>query len=269
MALDKYREINRVNWDERVPVHMTSEMYDVEGFMAGQNPLPQLQIDELGDVRGRSMIHLQCHFGIDTLSWARLGAVVTGIDFSRPAVEAAQKISEESGVPGRFIEADVYQVPNLVDEQFDIVYTGVGALCWLPDIEGWAEVVARLLKPGGTFYIHEFHPVLWALDADRTDGVLAITEPYFETADPNRWEDIGTYADGDATFEHTVTYEWNHGMGEIITSLIDVGLRIEFLHEQRTSVIGMLPVMIETEEGWTLPEKVDRVPMMYSIKAIK
>ena len=269
MALDRYMQANRTNWDERVPVHVASEMYDVKGFIAGYNPLPDVQMDELGDVRGKTMVHLQCHFGLDTLSWARLGAEVTGIDFSPQAIEAAQRISEESGVPGRFIEADVYRAPSLLSRQFDIVYTGVGALCWLPDIKGWAGVVGQLLKPGGTFYIHEFHPVLWALDADRTDGMLSMTEPYFETVDPNRWEDIGTYADEDATFENTVTYEWNHSMGEIITSLIEVGLRIEFLHEQRTSVISVLPGMIETEEGWTLSEKKERTPMMYSIRAVK
>ncbi len=269
MTSTKYTDVNRTNWDERVPVHVASEMYAVEGFMAGGNPLPAVQMDELGDVRGRTMVHLQCHIGLDTLSWTRLGAEVTGIDFSPQAIEAARRISEESGVAGRFIEGDVYQTHLLLERQFDIVYTGVGALCWLPDVKRWAEVVGRLLNPGGTFYIHEFHPVLWALDADRTDGVLAMTEPYFETAEPNRWEGIGTYADENATFESTVTYEWNHGMGEIITSLIQAGLRIEFLHEQPTCVISVLPGMIETEEGWVLPGKTMQAPMMYSIRAVK
>ncbi len=242
-------------------------MYDVVGFKSGRNPLPSVEMKEMGEVRGKTLLHLQCHFGLDTLSWARLGAIVTGLDFSGEAIQAAQKISEESGVPGRFIQSDLYTAESVLDEQFDIVYTGVGALCWLPDIQDWAKVVARFVKPTGIFYIHEFHPVLWSLDDERKDGGLCMAYPYFETSTPNRWVDNRTYTDGDVRLENAITYEWNHGLGEIITALITSGLRIEFLHEHRTAVIQILPGMIEVEEGWQLPEGTERVPLMYSIKA--
>ena len=270
MAIDDRLRANRASWDERVPIHVGSDFYDAEAFKAGGSKLDAIDVEQMGDVRGKSLLHLQCHFGLDTLSWARLGATVTGVDFSAPAIAAARKLSEESGVPGLFVEAELYDTPESLKEEFDIVFTGCGALCWLPDIRRWAEVVARCLKPGGVFYIREGHPVLWSLDDEETDGVIRIRFPYFEQERANRWEDPLDYADEKARLSNAVTYEWNHGMGEIVTALIDTGLRIDFLREHRFCDWKALPQMVRGEDGfWRLPEGEERVPLMYSIRAIR
>ncbi|MPZ99416.1 MAG: methyltransferase domain-containing protein [Dehalococcoidia bacterium] len=267
--MDEYRETNRLNWDSRVPVHVASRAYDWEGFVAGGSSLDPVEVEELGDVSGKRLLHLQCHFGRDTLSWARLGATVTGIDFSPAAIEAARRLSAESGVPGRFVEAELYDSPNILDERFDIVYTGIGALCWLPDIRGWAEVVARFLEPGGRLYLREGHPGLWALDDERDDRLLVTRYPYFETPEPQRWVTPNTYTDG-PELEHPTTYEWNHGLGEIVTALIDAGLRLEFLHEHRFVDWQALPWMVRADPGrYRLPEGDERLPLMYSLRAVK
>jgi SAM-dependent methyltransferase len=270
MPLDKYRSANRASWDEMVPIHVRSEFYDVDGFRAGESSLKRIDVEEVGDVRGKSLLHLQCHFGLDTLSWARLGATVTGIDFSGKAVEAARALGRETGIPGRFIECELYDAPAVVDERFDIVYTGLGALCWLPDIHRWAAVVAHFLKPGGTFYIREAHPVLWSLDEAGTKGALEITQPYFEVVQPMRFDDGSDYADPEASLENRVTYEWNHGLGEIVTSLIEAGLRIELVREHRECDWRHMPQMVKGADGfWRLPEKPERLPLMYSIRAFR
>ena len=270
MPLDKHRSANRASWDERVSIHVGSEFYDVAAFKEGKSSLKPVDVEALGDVRGRSLLHLQCHFGLDTLSWARLGATVTGIDFSPRAVEAARALSRETGIPGRFIECELYEAPIVLDERFDIVYTGLGALCWLPDIRRWAEVVAHFLKPAGTFYIREGHPVLWSLGEVGTKGVLEITQPYFEVVEPIRWEDDRDYADPEASLENRVTYEWNHGLGEIVTSLVGAGLRIEFVREHQECDWQPLPQMVRGADGfWRLPERPERLPLMYSIRAVK
>jgi SAM-dependent methyltransferase len=270
MSFDEYRSANRASWDERVPIHVESDFYDVAGFKAGRSGLRAVDIEALGDVRGKTLLHLQCHFGLDTLSWARLGALVTGIDFSGKAVEAARALSRETGISGRFIECELYEASSVLDERFDIVYTGVGALCWLPDIRRWAGVVAHFLKPGGTFYIRESHPVLWSLDDAGTRGVLEITRPYFEVVEPMRYEDDADYADATASVENRVTYEWNHGLGEIVTSLIEAGLRIEFLREHQECDWQHLAQMVRGEDGfWRLPERPERLPLMHSIRAVR
>ncbi len=215
-------------------------------------------------------MHLQCHFGMDTLSWAKLGATVTGIDFSPKAVEAAKLLSEQSGVSGRFIEAELYDSPSILSEQFDIVYTGVGAINWLPDIKGWAEVVSHFLKPGGLFYIREAHPVLWSLEDDREDDKLIIRYPYFETTEPEKFEEEGTYTDGGEVLGKSTIYAWNHGLSEVMTALIDVGLKIEAFREYRFCEWQALTVMESGEDGrWRLPRNEERLPLMYSILARK
>ena len=271
--MDRYRTANRLSWDERVPIHVASKTYDVAGFLSDSTEISgvvRFDKEHIGDVRGKSLLHLQCHFGRDTLSWARLGAIVTGVDFSRPAIEAARSLSEESGVPGRFILSELYDTPSAVAEHFDIVYTGVGALCWLPDIRGWADVVGKLLKPGGVFYIREGHPVLWCLDDETEDAALSIRYPYFETADPMKFVESSTYTDGDASLDHSTTYVWNHGIGEIVTALIDAGLQLEYLHEHPFCNWKGSPWMIEGQDGlWRLPDHRERAPLMYSIRAVK
>ena len=272
MPLDPHREANRLNWEDRVPIHLKSREY--EDFASDPRKLSRVvesDSEELGDVRGKSLLHLQCHIGRDTLSWAKLGATVTGVDFSPRAIEAAKKLSEVSGVPGRFIESELYDAPTVLSEEFDIVYTGVGALCWLPDIRRWAAVVAGFLKRGAVFYIREGQPVMWSLDDKREDEALVIGFPYFETAEPMRFDDEETTYMGDGSkLDHTTIFVWNHGLGEIVSALIDVGLRIESLKEYQFCELQALPTMQKGDDGrWRLPEHAERLPLMYSLRAVE
>jgi SAM-dependent methyltransferase len=273
MPLDEFRAANRANWDDRVPIHLKAKtFYDIDGFKADPERISEMvEFDrsELGDVTGKSLLHLQCHIGHDTLSWARLGAVVTGVDFSEPAIAAAREISEASGTPGRFVLAELYDSPDVLPEQFDIVYTGTGALIWLPDIAGWARVAAKFVKPGGTLYVRDGHPVLHTIDLDRTDGHLEITLPYFEGG-PQRWDEDMTYVEVPEKVEHSVQYEWTHGLGETVTALIETGFRIEALKEYQFLEWQAMPSMVQGDDGrWRLPEGQDRVPMMFSIRATR
>ena len=268
-----YRRANRDNWDDRVPIHVASDLYDVEGFLADPDRLStvvEFDREILGDVTGKRLVHLQCHFGKDTLSWARLGAQVTGVDFSEAALAAARDLAARAGLDARFVLSELYDAPAAVGERFDVVYTGVGALNWLPDIRGWAEVVAALLVPEGTLYLRESHPVLWGLDWREDDDSLVIRFPYFETAEPVSWDDGCTYA-GDGTVARTRTYEWNHGIGEIFNALTGAGLRITHYEEYRHLEWKGVPHMEEDEQGrwWLPPAQRDLVPLSYSLMAVK
>lgn len=280
---DLYYETNRRWWDGVVPIHEASRGYDREGFLRGEKPLCPVELAELGPrVAGKSLLHLQCHFGMDTLAWARLGARVTGLDFSEPAIEAARRLSADSGIPGRFVHANVYDAAQVLGETFDIVYTGIGALCWLPDVAGWARVAAACVAPGGALYLYESHPVLWAL-GERDDGVLALEQPYFERPEPDLWEGDTTYTDGPKV-PFRRNYGWNHGLGEIVNALIAAGLRLEFVHEHREvawrALPSLLPVGADAAPGadgryqsnrmWRLPDaQRDLAPLMYSLLACK
>ena len=273
MKLDKYRSANLANWNDRVPIHLKSKtVYNIEEFKADPDritPVVEFDRHELGDVTGKSLLHLQCHIGDDTLSWARLGAKVTGVDFSENAIAAARNISRESGTPGRFVLSELYESPNVLPETFDIVYTGNGALCWLPDIAGWAQVVARFVRPGGSFYIREAHPTFQSLDQERVDGKLEITLPYFEST-PQRWDEETTYVKVEAKMAHATHYEWNHGLGEIVTALIETGFRIEQLKEYQFLEWQAMPSMVKGDDSkWRLPEGSERLPLMYSVQATR
>ncbi|MGH6903177.1 MAG: class I SAM-dependent methyltransferase [Geminicoccaceae bacterium] len=271
MTLDRFRSANRIHWNERAEFNLRT--WDVEGFLADPGRLSKMvEADrhEVGEVRGRSLIHLQCHFGLDTLSWARLGAEVTGVDFAPGAIAAAIDLAKRAGLHARFVEADVYRTPAAVRDAFDIVYTSGGVLCWLPDISGWASVVSELLKPGGTFYIHEAHPVLWALEDERADDQLVIGRPYFATLQPKRWDDDPLWDEGRPRLPHMTCYEWSHGLGEIVSALIDCGLTIRSLKEHRRCLWQPLRFMVPDSQGWwRLPEGSERLPLMYSIRASK
>ncbi len=277
MPMDRHRATNRAMWDEAVPVHMAAPGYSVQKFLDGQTVLHQRDIDEMGDVQGQSLLHLQCHFGLDTLSWARLGARVTGVDFSEPAIAAARDLAAQANLEATFVLSELYDAPENVEGQFDIVYTGIGALNWLPDIKGWARVAAGFMRPGGRFYLVEGHPMLWSLDDEREDGGLVVSATYFETEKPNRWEGGADYADPKHSLENNLTFEWNHGLGEIVTALIEAGLSIEWVHEHRSVYWKALPHMIsasgedrwEVKDEWRLPDdQGDNVPLMYSISAV-
>lgn len=258
---------NRANWDDRTPIHLRSAFYDVEGWLtSGRGPRSR-EVDALGDVSGLSLLHLQCHIGLDTLAWARAGAFVTGLDFSQPAVDAARGIAERAGLSdrSRFVCADVHDaVDALGGEQFDIVYVSLGALCWLPSVDAWAGQVGALLRTGGRFYIHDGHPLAWAM----SDDGLEIEYTYFEEPEPFVDDSDVTYADGDARLTSTRSYEWNHGLGQIVTSLIRRGLRIDRLEEHDWTVWQRWPFLVPDDDGlWRMPAGRPRIPLTFTIVA--
>ena len=264
--MDERLEINRTNWNERTPVHAASAFYDVEGFRAGQTTLREIELREVGEVSGRSLLHLQCHFGLDTMSWARQGAKATGIDFSDAAIDLARSLNEDLGLGTRFICSNVYDLPKVLDEQFDIVFTSYGVLTWLPDLDGWAEVIDNHLKPGGVFYMVEFHPFMCILEPsesgemDTAHGYLH-EELFFEGNEPS-------YA-GSEPIE-SPCYEWHHSLGEIVSALTGAGIRIEFLHEFTFCGYRAFPNMELGQDGWWRFEKHnDSIPQMFSIRATK
>jgi SAM-dependent methyltransferase len=261
-------EANRAMWDERVPIHVAGDFYAVEEFRSRAQRLTvrEFEIDELGDVDGRTLLHLQCHFGLDTLSWGRLGARVTGLDFSGPAVAAATALARDTGIDAEFVQADLYDAVSALDgRQFDVVYTGKGAIGWLPDIRRWADVCATLLAPGGTFYLSEFHPAgnVFAWES------LELEFSYFDPA-PTFDDSSGTYADFDAVTSHNASYQWQHTLGAVITALIDAGLRIEFLHEQAFTLFRRWPFLEERDDrSFVLPAGIPNLPLMFSVRAVK
>jgi len=266
--MESYLETNRRHWDELVAIHLRSAYYDLEAFKAGQSSLHALEIEELGNVAGKTMLHLQCHFGIDTLSWARRGADVTGADFSTEAIAAARRLAAETGAAARFIESAVYTLPDKLDEQFDIVFTSYGVLSWLPDIRRWAAVVAHFLRPGGTFYVAELHPIGGIFDTSADE--LRVNGPYFSTGEPLRFDDDGSYAGLEAKVTNRTTFSWPHPVSEVVTALIDAGLRIEFIHEFPYSIERWFPFMERGDDGyWHMPENFPSIPLLYSIRAHK
>jgi SAM-dependent methyltransferase len=271
-----YREVNRASWDERVPAHVASPDYAVGRF--GEDPLflsevVRFDLPRLGDIRGLETVHLQCHIGTDTVSLARLGARVTGLDFSEPAIEQARLIADQAGVEATFVVGDLYDAVALLGRgRFDLVYTGIGALCWLPDIRRWAEVVATLLRPGGGVFLREGHPVLWALADARPDGLLVLDFPYFERRDPIVWDEGGTYVATDQVFESNITHEWNHGLAEIVTALLDAGMELTVLEEHNSVPWEALRGQMEHVHGdgwreWRLAERPERLPHSYTLRA--
>ncbi len=268
--MDEFIEANREMWEDRVDVHKDSKFYDVEGFLKGKQTLDPIELEEIGDVSGKSLLHLQCHFGMDTLSWVRLGAIATGMDFSEKAVNLAKKLSKQIGVETRFITSDIYKLKEVLDEEFDIVFTSGGVLTWLPDIVEWGKVAARYVKRGGFFYIREFHPFPFVFDDERDDEELKLRYPYFKTDEPLMFEDDSTYADSTAKLQSRKSYEWSHSLSSVINSLIDAGLRIDFFNEFPFTTWKALPFLMEEENGrWVMPSHQESMPLMYSLKATK
>lgn len=227
-------------------------------------------MEEIGAVEGKELLHLQCHFGLDTLCWARLGARATGADFSSAAIEQARKLAADVGLDARFVCSDLYELPDLLTEEFDIVYTSRGVLGWLPDIDRWARVVARFVRPGGFFYITEIHPVALVFDDD--DGVteLRLRYPYFSQADPLVVKTEGSYADRTAKVVQSVSYSWNHGLGEIVTALANAGLRVAFLHELPFCEWPVPFLQAQADGTHRLPPEHDgHLPLFFSLKASK
>lgn len=266
----QYTEANRRYWDGLVPHHLDSDYYDVAGFKAGGSTLNHIELEELGDVAGKSLLHLMCHFGLDTLSWARQGANVTGLDFSEVAVAAARRIAAECAIDARFVAGEVYEAPGVLDAQFDIVYMSYGVLFWLPDLRGWADVVASLLQPGGTFYMVEFHPMSGVFRQEGSEARLEVSIPYFTPDEPLRFDEDGTYAAPAAKLSDRVSYSWPHPVSEVVTALIDAGLEIQFFHEFPFSIEQSYPCCVRQPDGmFRLSEHDGSIPLLYSIKATK
>ena len=269
-TMDSYLQANCAQWNEVVSSHAESASYDVAGFKAGKNTLRPIEREELGDVKGRSLLHLQCHFGLDTMSWARLGAQVTGADFSQEAISLAQSLSWELGIDARFVCSNIFDLRDNLIGEFDVVFTSYGVLAWLPDLAEWAKIAAHFLRPGGTFYIVELHPLGSMFEYDTDSAELRWEYSYFGEPQPSKFESTNTYAAENAIVENTTTYEWSHSLGEIVTSLIDAGLTIEHLHEFAICCYQPFPCMTKGKDGWwRLPEKYRDIPMLFSIKARK
>ena len=275
VAVNDYSEINKANWDERAPAHAASPGYAIDRFLADPEFLSDVvrfDLPLLGDIRGLRGVHLQCHIGTDTISLARLGASMTGVDFSGPAVRQARALAAQTGADATFVESDVYEAADAVGSgQFDLVFTGIGALCWLPSIERWARVVASLLRPGGRLFIREGHPMLWSLGDSRPDGLLVVEYPYFERDEPMIFDEAGTYVSTDVVFKHTLTHEWNHGLGEIITALLGSGLTITGLTEHDSVPWEALPgqMTLLSSGEWRLTDRPWRLPHSYTLQAVK
>jgi len=245
---DDHFAANRELWDAWTRIHENSPMYDLESFRRGRCSLQPREVEEVGDVAGKRLLHLQCHFGQDTLSWARRGAVVTGVDFSPRAIDLARTLADDLALPATFVCAKVDDLADHLDGRFDVVFTSSGVLAWLPDLEAWARTIAHFLAPGGFFYIHEFHPAAFA--CDYAEGVTepVIRHPYFRTTEPLRFEESGSYG-GPEPGVIRVSYEWPHSLGEVVGALLAVGLRLESLREHPDSIFPHLPFLTQGEDG--------------------
>jgi len=273
--VEDYAELNRASWDERAPAHAASPDYGVDRFATDPAFLSEVvRFDRplLGDISGLRGVHLQCHIGTDTISLARLGATMTGLDFSPASIAQAHRIAGLAGADVRFVQAEVYDAPTVLEPRsFDLVYTGIGALCWLPDIARWAGVVAGLLRPGGRLFIREGHPMLWALEDGRPDRLLVVEYPYFEREEPMVFDEGGTYVETDAIFTHNRTHEWNHGLGEIVTALMNAGMDLTGLAEHDSVPWDALPGQMEQIEGgeWRLADRPWRLAHSYTLQAVR
>jgi ubiquinone/menaquinone biosynthesis C-methylase UbiE len=259
-----YLEINKQSWNKRTEFHVKSEFYDVEGFLKGKSSLNDIELNLLGDVRGKRILHLQCHFGQDTISLARLGAVVTGVDLSDGAIGQAQELAQQAGVAAEFICCDVYNLPQYLDQQFDIVFTSYGTIGWLPDLDKWAQVIARALKPGGRFVFVEFHPVVWMFD----DNFKTVAYNYFNSG-PIVETESGTYADRDAPMTQEYV-NWNHGTGEVLTSLLHNGLQLTSFEEIDYSPYNCFQETVEfAPNKFRIKHLDNKIPMVFALSATK
>ncbi len=272
-AFDKELAANRANWDARAAVHAGSAFYDLEHYADDPQAISTIvEWDRrlLGNVEGLDLLHLQCHIGTDTISWARLGANVTGLDFSSESLRVAKDLASRAGAGVEFVYGDVRQADQVLGRQFDLVYTSVGVLCWLPDIREWAKAASACLRPGGRLYLRDGHPLLATFDYDRDDSLVVCKGDYYGDGSPQRFDDGYTYT-GDLTrLTSPVAYEWTHGLGAILTALAEQDLRIHRVEEYDWLDWKLFPWMIEEPGGrWRFPPGHPRLPLAFSILAAR
>lgn len=259
-----YFETNRQTWNQKVKVHAQSDMYDLEAFKQGKSSLMPYELEALGDVNGKSLLHLQCHFGQDTLSWSRMGATCTGVDISDEGIQLAKQLNDELQQNAQFVCCNVLDTSKFVTEQFDIVFTSYGVIGWLPDLKPWGKMIAERLKVGGTFFMAEFHPIVWMFNY--LDGTPKMQYGYMQN-DVIYEEYEGTYADENAEVT-SKEYGWNHGLSEVINALTEAGLHIDYLNENHESPYNVLPNLTETENGMFVT-KDQLYPLIFTVKATK
>ncbi|KFF10848.1 class I SAM-dependent methyltransferase [Flavobacterium hydatis] len=261
---NNYIEVNKESWNNRVESHLKSDFYDLEGFLKGNTSLNSIELELLGDIKGKTILHLQCHFGQDSISLARLGANVTGVDLSDKAIESANKLAQETNTSASFICCDIYDLPNHLNQKFDIVFASYGTIPWLPDLDKWAKLISDFLKPNGQFVFAEFHPVVWMFD----DDFEKVGYNYFNSGAIIETQE-GTYADKSAPIELEYVC-WNHGMSEVINSLIKNGLELNSLNEFDYSPYNCFNNIIEFEpKKYRIKHLDNKIPMVYSILATK
>ena len=260
----EYFDANKQLWNQRTVVHKDSSFYNLVGFKNGETVLTPIELNELKNVSGKTMLHLQCHFGMDSLDWARRGAMVTGVDLSDQAIEEANALNNELDLSAKFFCSNVYDLKQHLNQQFDIVFTSYGTIGWLPDLDKWADIIVHYLKPGGLFYIAEFHPVLWMFDDDFTH-----IKYHYDNRELIVTENEGTYTDRNAAITGK-EYSWNHSISEVLNALINAGLKIESFNEYMYSPYPCFRNTIETEKGnWHIKGMEEKLPMVYSIRAVK
>jgi SAM-dependent methyltransferase len=261
---EKYFKINKNAWDEKVKVHSESDMYDLEAFKGGKSSLMPYEIEALDVVKGKSLLHLQCHFGQDTLSWNRAGARCVGVDISDEGIKLAKELNDELQLDAEFVCCNVIDTSKFVKETFDIVFTSYGVIGWLPDLKPWGKMIAERLKSGGTFFIAEFHPIVWMFDY--LDGKAVMKYNYHQN-EVIYEEYEGTYADNNSKMI-SKEYGWNHGLGKVISALTEAGLHIEYMKEYDESPYDVLPGLVKTESGM-FATKDKLYPLIFTLKATK
>ncbi len=268
---EQYFQANQKMWDEFAKEHfqIESECYSVNSFLEGNTALKQFELEEMGNVKGKKLLHLQCHFGLDTLSWAREGAMVTGIDFSGEAIRLAKILASKANLTGNFIQTNLYDLPNVLSEKFDIVYASIGVLCWLNDLKKWAEIIAHFLKAGGFFYIAEEHSVSKMFDNEHPEE-LQLKYNYFHRPEPIEFTAEGSYASDASHMKSQKEYEWDHSLSDIINSLIQAGLKIEFFNEYPfTSYQRFAFSEKDTKGYYRLKHQKAEIPLLFTLKASK
>lgn len=259
-----YFKVNRDTWNQKVAIHANSEFYNMDGFLEGESSLNSYELEALGDVNGKSLLHLQCHFGQDTLSFARMGAKCTGVDLSDDGIALAKKLNKDLNLDARFVRCNVLETSDHISDLFDIILTSYGTIGWLPDLKPWGKMISERLAPGGVFYIVEFHPLVWMFDY--VSGKAELKYGY------NQKEAIyeeyeGTYADVNSSMI-SKEYGWNHGLGDVVSALTEQGLIVEFLREHDESPYDVLPDLIQNENGLYVTK--DRLyPLIFELKVRK